>query len=420
MRARAVLPWLAVLALAVPALGQDAEPKRVRPGAGERYLAVVGGDVHTGDGRLIRRGTVLCRGSKIVAVGADVEVPEGARVIDAKGRWVLPGFVAPRGNSFGVQRGRPRRGERYRDCLDPESIYVELALSAGITAFHAEGRGRGTYSSTNAVLRTARGRPGAMVLKEPAALTVSWSNASAANRATFEDLLRKGRAWIDAGKRGRAPATSSVIAALERKIPVRISAYDRSDTSGALRLARRHDLQLVLLNCHEAWTLTKEIAAAGAIAVVQPRGRRWPPVADVETRGSRIETAALLEKAGARFCVLPPGGFGARPYGISLGGVSGRDLLTYALEGGFAIRGGASTDAALRALTLTAAEALGVADRIGSLTPGKDADIVVYQGDPFDFRMLAETTVVAGRVAYERTKSKLFAHLKDRGKPGAK
>ena len=89
-------------------------------------------------------------------------------------------------------------------------------------------------------------------------------------------------------------------------------------------------------------------------------------------------------------------------------------MLTYPLEGAFAIRGGASTDAALRAITLTAAEALGVEKRVGSLERGKDADIVIYPGDPFDYRVLPETTIVSGRVLYERSKSKLFGHLPPR------
>ena len=84
----------------------------MRPAAGEGVLAIVGGDVYVGNGVVFRRGTVLCRGSKIEAVGPALEVPEGARIIDATGQRVLPGFVAPKGGNFGIQRGRPRSGER--------------------------------------------------------------------------------------------------------------------------------------------------------------------------------------------------------------------------------------------------------------------------------------------------------------------
>ena len=121
----------------------------------------------------------------------------------------------------------------------------------------------------------------------------------------------------------------------------------------------------------------------------------------------------MLEHAGAKFCVLPCGGFGQIGWAISLGGIAGRDLLTYQWDAAFAVRGGASPEAALRAVTLTAAEAIGVDDRLGSLAAGKDADIVIWEGDPLDYRFNVETTIVSGRVLYERSKSKLFAHLPD-------
>jgi imidazolonepropionase-like amidohydrolase len=399
----------AVAVLVAPAAAQD----DARPQAGEALLAVVGGDVCTGTGAVIRHGTVLCRGRRIEAVGADLKVPEGARVIDATGRRVAPGLVAPLGTGMGVARGRPRAGERYADSLDPENLGAELALSAGITAFHHEGERKGIWSATNAVVKPALGEPDLMVLKEPAALTVAWTSA-VQERLGFEQMLDRARKWLKEGAKGPPPAPQPVVDALQRKIPVRISASKKGDIAAALRFATKYDLKLVLLDCYEAWTLAEDIAAAGAVCVMEPRTRRWPEAGSEFEAGSNIEGCAMLEKAGAKFCVLPPGGFGGVGWGISLGGLAGRDLLTYSWEAAFAVRGGASEDASLRAITLTAAEALGVEDRIGSLAPGKDADIVVWQADPLDYRMNVETTIVSGRVLYERSKSKLFAHLPDR------
>jgi imidazolonepropionase-like amidohydrolase len=406
----AKLLLLAIVALAAsPASAQDA----ARPQAGEALLAIVGGDVWTGTGAVIRHGTVICRGRRIEAVGADLKVPEGARVIDATGRRVMPGLVAPLGTGMGVARGRPRAGERYSDSLDPENLNAELALSAGITAFHHEGERKGIGSATNAVVKPALGEPDLMVLKEPAALTVAWTSA-VQERLGFEQMLDRTKKWLKDGGRGPPPAPQPVVDAVQRKIPVRISASRKSEIAAALRFATKYDLKLVLLDCYEAWTLAEDIAAAGAVCVMEPRTRRWPDAGEEFVAGSNIEGCAMFEKAGAKFCVLPPGGFGGVGWAISVGGLAGRDLLTYSWEAAFAVRGGASEDAALRAITLTAAEALGVDDRIGSLVPGKDADIVVWQGDPLDYRMNVETTIVSGRVLYERSKSKLFAHLPDR------
>ena len=177
--------FAAVLLLSMSAaFGQDA----ARPQAGEALLAIVGGDVYTGTGAVIRHGTVICRGRRIEAVGADLKVPEGARVIDATGRRVLPGLVVPLGTGMGVARGRPRAGEHYSESLDPENLNAELALSAGITAFHHEGERKGIWSATNAVVKPALGEPDLIVLKEPAALTVAWTSA-VQERLGFEQML---------------------------------------------------------------------------------------------------------------------------------------------------------------------------------------------------------------------------------------
>jgi imidazolonepropionase-like amidohydrolase len=409
MNVRAGLLVLLAALLPATASAQD----EARPQAGEALLAVVGGDVYTGAGPVIRRGTVLCRGRRIEAVGADLKVPEGARVIDATGRRVLPGLVVPLGTGIGVARGRPRAGERYADSLDPQNLNVELALSAGITAYHHEGERKGTWGATNAVVKPALGEPELMIVKEPAALTVSWS-VSTQERQGLEQMLDRAKKWLKDGAKGNPPAPQPVIDALQRRIPVRVSASEKGDIAAVLRFAGKYDLKLVLLDCHEAWTLAEDVAAAGAICVTEPRVRRWPNAGEEFTSGSNIESCAMLEKAGAKFCVLPPGGFGQIGWAISLGGIAGRDLLTYSWDAAFAVRGGASEDAALRAITLTAAEALGVEDRLGSIAPGKDADLVVWQGDPLDYHFNVEVTIVSGRVLYERSKSKLFAHLPDR------
>jgi hypothetical protein len=325
----------------------------------------------------------------------------------------MPGLVAALGTGMGIARGRPRGGERYADCLDPDNLAAELALSAGITSFHHEGERKGIWSSTNAVVKPALGEPELMVLKEPAALTVAWTSA-VQDRLGLEQTLDRARKWIKDGAKWPPPAPQPLVDALQRKIPVRISAAKRGEIAAALRFAAKYDLKLVLLDCDEAWTMTEEIAAAGAVCVTEPRTRRWPAAGEEFTSGSNIESCAMLEKAGAKFCVQPPGAFNSPGFAISLGGIAGRDLLTYSWDAAFAVRGGASEEAALRAITLTAAEALGVDDRVGSLAPGKDADVVVWQGDPLDYRMNVETTIVSGRVLYERSKSKLFAHLPDR------
>ena len=131
-------------------------------------------------------------------------------------------------------------------------------------------------------------------------------------------------------------------------------------------------------------------------------------------QGEAVRHAGNVVRDRARFAILPVGGPFHVGQGLRLGGLAGRDLANYPIEGAFAIRGGASERAVLRAMTLGAAEALGVADRIGSIEPGKDADLIVLDGDPFHYRTVVDLALVEGRLSYERARSSFYRDLPGR------
>jgi imidazolonepropionase-like amidohydrolase len=378
--------------------------------------------VITVSGPVLRRGTVLVRDGKVWRVGADLEVPEGARLLDCAGKKVLPGFVAPDSEGFGLAPGAPRKGSLHRDSLDPHARVLELALGAGILAYHHTAAVEGGFLRTQtAVMRPAAGDAARMVLREPAALWVDWARGAATDRLDFEEKLRAGRRHLkeaeDARRERReaprSPVPEPFLAALRREIPVRVPATRRDEIRDALRLAEDHGLRVVLEDATEAWLCAEAVARAGATAVVTPREKmRDPRLA--EPHGGNLAVAAILEKAGGRFAILPVGGFFQPGHGLRLGGLAGRDLSTYAVEGCFAIRGGASEAAVLRALTLGAAETLGVADRVGSIDPGKDADLLVLDGDPLHYRTVVDLALIEGKVFYERAKSTYYRDLPGR------
>jgi len=138
---------------------------------------------------------------------------------------------------------------------------------------------------------------------------------------------------------------------------------------------------------------------------VEVRAKEHAPRNSVRPAGSSIEQAAILRKAGVKFAILPPNAT------VGTGGTAGRDLLTLPLDGAFAIRGGLDEQTALEAITITAAEICGVESLIGSLEEGKDADVVVLDGDPFDYRTFVELTFVNGKLLYEKAKSPYYSHL---------
>ena len=420
LRIASVLLLAAAPALAEgEAAGGRPAPPRVQPGDG--VTALVGADVFTVSGPVYRRGTVLVRDGKVWKTGVDLAVPEGARVIDLAGKRIYPGWIAADAEAIGIVQGGVRPGSLYRDGLDPRARQNEIALGCGITALYNTSGNRGFFTAQTAVLRPAHNDASRAVLKENAAVWVNWTRGGAQERMQFEDSLRAAGRFVrdseEAKRTKREPPRNApppeFLALARREIPLRIPAVRKEEILEAVRLAETHGLRLVVEDAREAWLAAEPLARAGATAVVTPRDKFRYPAAD-GPNGGNIRVAAILEKAGARFCLQPPGGPGMIGGGITMGGLAGRDLMDLPIEGCFAIRGGASEAEVLRSMTLGAAEALGVADRIGSIDPGKDADLIVLDGDPFHYRTVVEMTFIEGKPLYERSKSTLFRDLPGR------
>ena len=131
---------------------------------------------------------------------------------------------------------------------------------------------------------------------------------------------------------------------------------------------------------------------------------------DPEHTGSNLAQARILAEAGVPVAVTCPSGrFGGS--GVGTNGILGQDLNTPHVDAAYAVRGGLDNRKALRTLTLDAAEAIGVGDRVGSLEPGKDADILILDGDPLHYATFVTTAVVNGKVVYEKGKEALFGHI---------
>jgi imidazolonepropionase-like amidohydrolase len=165
---------------------------------------------------------------------------------------------------------------------------------------------------------------------------------------------------------------------LNGEVPLYVTVNRRADIETALKLADEFKLRLVLRGAAEGWQMADVIAAAKVPVVVEP----LRDIPNFDAPGARLDNAALLSKAGVR--VL----FSHDDQAHS------RDLRQAA---GNAVRNGMPWDDALRAITLSPAEAFGVADRRGSLAPGKVADVVVWSGDPFELSSFAEHVIIRGR-----------------------
>lgn len=403
--------WIHLLALALqePAATPAAPAAPAAPApADSPFLAVVGGDVYTVTAGIVRGGTVLCKNDRIVAIGAGLQVPEGARIVDASGMRVYPGLVAV--NSSGLIRGS---GASARDSFDPFSLNLDLALTGGLTC----------VQGSDTVVKLTRGTlDGHLLAMQPwIELNVSPTTPAgrrdlAAKFAKARDFQREQRAWKLASDLNRAEGEEpkpegvdeNVLALLEGRKTARFSADGAKDLLAICDFLEEFPMKAVIFGGREAWTVAGRIGRTGARLVLTARDKDWADDTLNRPSGWTIENARLLHEHGVEFAILP------ESPGVSTGGIIGRDLMTLPLEAAFAIRGGLPQEAALRALTLDAAKILGVESRIGSLEPGKDADLIITDGDLFHYRTFVQWAVVNGRVAYDKAKAPYFAHVRPR------
>jgi len=418
---------------ATPSLDDEEEPaeKEEEKEPKDRYLVVIGADIHTGAGEVLRDARLLAKNGKIVAIGYDdFDVPglDYDREVSAEERGyelkildvsnvsngrVYPGMVAF--SSSGLLGGS---GD-YRDSIDMFNNNMLLGLAAGITT-------TGQSSSTAKLKRYVPSDPprdydfDGVVIGGKASSTVSWGTA-ASKRSLREKLvgaakhLREYRQWqVDVKKDkdlkepSKSGVDSTILGVLRGEVFARFSADYQDDLSGIARIAMEFGFRPVISGCREGWVVADELGRSGAMAILTPRTRRAKDEELVADGGSSIENAAILHSHGVQVAVIP----GSR--GIDLGGIAGRDIMHLPIEVGFAIRGGLPEDAGLASVTTVPARILGVSHRVGTLEVGKDCDLIVTDGDLLHYQTFVQYTVVDGDLVYDKQDELYFAHIRPR------
>lgn len=372
----------------------------------DRYLAIVGADVYTGSGAVLRRATVLSKNGKIEEIGYEVDVPEEARVVEAQGFRVYPGLVAV--SSSGLLGG----SSDFENSVDPFNSRMILALGGGIT----------TTGQGNSAAKLKRFEIEGVVLNDKVFASFSWSNRSpSGKRSTREkfqkaaEYLRGYRTWeveVKKDKKLKEPSKkgvdSSALSVLKGTTRAKFRASDRDELLGIAHLAQEFGFQPVIEGAVEGWTVADELGRAGATVVLTPRTRRTKSELLSTSGGSSIENAAILHGAGVQIAIVP------QSKGVDLSGIVGRDILHLPIEAGFAIRGGLSEQAAFEAITIVPARILGIAHRVGSLEVGKDCDLIITDGDILHYETFVQWSVVDGKVVYDKEKELYYAHIRPR------
>jgi imidazolonepropionase-like amidohydrolase len=382
--------------------------------AATQTIAIVGGRVLPVSGPPIDGGTVVIRDGRIIAVGRDVAVPNGAERIDAAGKWVTPGIINPATQLGLVEvgqvaetRNNTARGEEGNEVnaaftvwegLNPLSVLFAPARNEGITTVAVFPQG-GLVSGQGALVDIVDGSVGDMLVRAPIAMVAQIGNTQSAGvgsrgelilrlRELLEDVRVYGRRRADferAATREFAASRLDLEAmrpVLAGRLPLIIVADKASDIEAALRLARDYSLRIMIAGGAEAWMVADQLAAAKVPVLA---GSLLNIPGDFATLGARQETPGLLRRAGVDVALV---GTGSDPDAFNVRNIK--------QEAGNAVAYGMTWDDALRAITLTPAELFGVADRYGSLQPGRVANVVVWSGDPFEFSTRVEHVFVRG------------------------
>ena len=387
--------------------------------AEQQVTAIQGGDLYTITSGIIKNGTILIKDGKIWRIGQNIEIPQKAKVIDAKGKVVMPGLIASVANVAIAGYGSI---DKISDSLDPFHYSVSLALASGVTtAFVRRGgpSGENPVGGANALIKTTYGDLDGMLIKEPVVQVVEISNTQWLRKNNFLQNLQKAKTYLyklseyqkakDKSKKVEPKKPSGIdvyIRLLQREIPAALSATTADDILAALELVDEFGIRLILAGAVEGWIVSEEIAKRDVSVIITPREKRRPNEDSSAPSGSTLENAAILKKAGVKFAIVPPS------TAFTIWGGAGRDLMTLPIEAAFAVSGGLDEQTALEAITITAAEILGVADRIGSLQAGKDADVIILDGHPFHYNTFVEFTLINGKVLYDKAQSTYFSHIK--------
>ena len=429
---------LAVL-LAIPLAAQNAP----------NTYAIKGAKIYTLAGPPIENGTVVIRDGKIAAVGANIDIPSGAQVVDASGLEVYPGMFDPI-TQMGLDEVNAVRatvdvtelGEFNPDIIaatavNPASAHIDVTRASGIThVIAAPGTGGfdsssgGTIGGQASAFNLAGWTMDEMQLKRSVAMVVNWPTLETRSFdfSTFSiqekpfaeakkeydqkvdeisDWLDRARHYAQAKEKGSADnyerdlKLEALVPVVEGKLPVLVIAERGRDIRNAVEFCTRQNLKMILAGGAEAWK-EKDLLKEKKIPVILGPTLR-PPLEEDTPYDRPLEQPSMLYSAGI-------------PIAFSSFDVSfSRRLSQYA---GNAVAYGLPHDEALKAVTLNAAQMFGLADQLGTIEPGKMANLIVTNGDPLELSTEVRYLFIKGQLtSTENRHRELYEEYSKRPKP---
>ncbi|WP_226642091.1 amidohydrolase [Mesobacillus subterraneus] len=350
---------------------------------------------------------VLIEDGKIIRIEVKIAIEPGMEVIECNNHYLLPGFIDVHTHLGLYDEGTGWAGNDANETIEPMSPHVRAidgvypldpafsdALKYGITTAHVMPGSANVIGGTTSVIKTAGKNIKNMVIQETAGLKIalgenpkrihSMGNKDSITRMGIMGMLREAFYEAMNAENPESLRIKPIIKALNREIPVRIHAHRADDIMSAIRFADEFNLDLRIEHCTEGHLITEELADLNLKVSVGPTLTRR---SKVELKNKSWRTYQELTDHGVEVSVTTD-----HPY---------TPIQYLNLCAAIAVREGLSEQKALEGITILPARNLRVDDRVGSIEPGKDADLVLWSQHPFHFSAKPLWTMIDGRIVYQ-------------------
>lgn len=379
-------------------------------------LAICGGIVHTIDRGVLKGATILIDKGKFLAVGQHLPIPHNTEVMRAAGKLITPGFIDCH-THLGIAEEATGDAHldknevndplcphlRAIDGINPEDPGLHDAYSSGTTCIMVLPGSENVIGGQSVIIKTFGRVVDQMVLRNPAGMKMAFGenpikmylnkDKPPSTRMTIAGMIRESivkaqnyRRKLAAGNIDRNLRMEGLVQMLEGEIPLKAHAHAADDIMTAIRIAEEFNLKLTIEHATAGHKVADELACRQIPAIVGPS---ITARVKVELKDRTYSTPYLLHQAGVKIALMTDHPF--------------LPISSLRLEAALAIKEGLPRNIALQAVTLNAAEILGISDQVGSIAPGKDADMVIFDGDPFQATTKINCVLINGHSVFQGT-----------------
>ncbi len=387
-------------------------------------IVIINGYIKTMTGDDIENGQIIIEEGKIKAVGNNLEIPMDAEVIDAKGYLVTPGLIDGHCHIGMWEEGIGFEGEdgnedvepitpqlRAIDAINPMDQGFQDAIEGGVTTAVTGPGSANVIGGTFLAMKTYGKRVDDMVIKDPVAMKIAFGenpkrtyneqHKSPVTRMAIAALLREtlyeAKQYMEDLEEAKEDPDKkpdfdlkleALLPVMKKEIHLKAHAHRADDIFTALRIAKEFDLDITLEHCTEGHLITEELKEAGKACLIGPTfGSR----VKYELKNKSFETPKILFDAGIKIAIITDSNV--------------IPIQHIPMCAGMAVKAGLPEEEAWKSITINPAEITGIADRVGSIEVGKDADIAIFKGNPLlDVDYETAMTLIDGKVVYRNDK----------------